>query len=242
MAPHLFTSAAISVSREPGDSALGSVAASLGLEAAATVQVHQVHGREVVVARNGDTHLFSQSCEKVSVPISADAIVSDDSSRAVGVRVADCVPILLAEKTGRVVAAVHAGWRGTSAGVVGAAINVLREQFGVNPLEIIAALGPSIRACCYEVGPELVESFRAAGHGHASIDAWFSPGREDRLYLDVPAANRDQLRALGVPDDQIYDSGLCTACHSGVFHSYRRSGTHAGRGLAVIRVQPKPKP
>jgi purine-nucleoside/S-methyl-5'-thioadenosine phosphorylase / adenosine deaminase len=234
LAPHLFTSAAISVSRDAGDPALASVAASLGLGAEAIVQVHQVHGRKVI---NGDTHLFSQSCEKVSVPFSAaDALVSGSPQRAVGVRVADCVPILLADTKGRAVAAVHAGWRGTAAGVVRAAVHALREQFGVSPADLFAALGPSIRACCYEVGPELRIAFSEAGHEAASLNAWFSQGRGDRLSLDVPRVNRDELYALGVPMDQIFDSHLCTACHDGVFHSYRRHGAEAGRMLAVIRA------
>jgi len=239
VAPHLFTSAAVSVSRDPDDPALAAVAASLGLTPDAVMQVHQVHGREVVVARkqNGDAYLFSQFGKQVSVPFAADSLVSDDPGRAVGVRVADCLPILLANRSGRVVAAVHAGWRGTAAGVVGAAMSALRDQFGVVPGEVIAAFGQSIRACCYQVGPELREAFRAAGHRKASLRRWFSPGTGDRLYLDVPQANRDQLEALGVPARQIFDSALCTACHDGVFHSYRRGGAHAGRALAAIRVQ-----
>jgi YfiH family protein len=147
------------------------------------------------------------------------------------------VPVLLAARSYPVVAAVHAGWRGTAAGVIAAAVEALRDRFGIAPGELTAALGPSIRACCYEVGPELREAFLAGGHETRSVSSWFSAGKGDRLQLDVPRANRDQLEALGVPARQIFDSGLCTACNDGVFHSYRRSGTDAGRSLAVIRVQ-----
>lgn len=168
--------------------------------------------------------------------ISADVLVSTDPRLAVGVRVADCVPILLADRRGRIVAAVHAGWRGTAARVVAAAVSALQDQFGVAPHDLIAALGPSIRACCYEVGPEVSDAFRGAGFAESVTSAWFSPGKGDRLYLDVPRANRDQLETLGVRADQIFDSGLCTAHHPGVFHSYRRAGTHAGRALGAIRA------
>jgi copper oxidase (laccase) domain-containing protein len=121
--------------------------------------------------------------------------------------------------------------------VVVSAVGALGNEFGVAPRDLLAALGPSIRSCCYEVGPEVRERFRAAGHHESALDAWFSPGKGDRFYLDVARSNRDQLEALGVPADQIFDSGLCTAHNAGVFHSYRRQGRGAGRALAAIRVQ-----
>ena len=241
MAPHLFTSAAVSVSRDPADPALAAVAASLGLDAADVAQVHQVHGRAVVTFDRDEFQPHGKGLADVAKPeirpdrIFADVLVSNDPRRAVGVRVADCVPILLADRTGRIVAAVHAGWRGTAARVVAAAVSAL-DQFGVAPHDLIAAFGPSIRACCYEVGPEVREAFRGAGFAESVTSDWFAPGKGDRLYLDVPRANRDQLETLGVSADQIFDSGLCTAHHPGVFHSYRRAGTHAGRALGAIRA------
>jgi YfiH family protein len=244
VAPHLFTSAAVSVSRDPADPGLAAVAPSLGLTPEAIEQVHQVHGCDVKFVRN-EFHFLQPrpsagevaQTEIRSERISADALVSDDPNRAVAVRVADCVPILLADRAGRVVAAVHGGWRGTAAGVVRSAVEVVERQFGVAPRDLLAALGPSICARCYEVGPEVREQFRAAGHRQSALDAWFTRGNGGRFYLDVPRSNRDQLEALGVPASQIFDSGLCTMHNGEAFHSYRRQGTHAGRGLAVIRVQ-----
>jgi YfiH family protein len=245
VAPHLFTSAAITVSRDPGDPALAAVAASLGLDPAEVAQVHQVHGCAVVRFGRDEFQFLHHSNDRTAVaeteirpdPISADALVSDDPHRAVGVRVADCVPILMTDRTGRVVAAVHAGWRGTAHRVAEAALSALENRFGIRPGDVLAALGPSIRACCYEVGPEVRDAFRDAGHEERATAAWFSPGNRNRLFLDVPLANRDQLAGLGVPPDQIFDSGLCTAHNQGAFHSYRRTGPHAGRALALIRVQ-----
>ena len=236
VAPHIFTSAAVDVSRDPEDPDLAAVAASVGLDPASVMQVHQVHGREVVVVRKCDSHT-SVPAGSVTVTLPADALVTDDSSRAVGVRVADCVPILLAERSGRVVAAAHAGWRGTAAGVVSAALNTMRERFGTDPGDLFAALGPSICAGCYEVGPELRTAFHHAGHNDASVSRWFAPGKGDRLHLDVSLANRDQLEAFGIPVHHIFECGLCTAHNDGVFHSYRRQGARAGRALALIRVR-----
>lgn len=224
VAPHLFTSGAISVSRHPDDHATAAVAASLRLTPSAIVQVHQVHGAGVLVVRRGSS---------VTGTLEGDVLVGNDSGRAVGVRVADCAPILIADRTGIAVAAVHAGWRGTAAGAVGAAVAALAVEFGCAPVDLVSAIGPLIRACCYEVGPSTREAFQQPG-----ADRWFSRGRADRLQLDVAAANRDQLEAAGVPPGQIFDSGLCTACHPGVFHSYRRQGGQAGRLFGLIRRAP----
>ena len=152
------------------------------------------------------------------------------------------------------VAAVHAGWRGTAAGVATTTVAALSREFGGRPADIVAAIGPSIGPCCYEVGPELVDAFAAAGHGRHLIDRWFSTPREVRgssvsgavpsrrrtdrpaLRLDVAGANRDQLVLAGVPEEHVHMSGLCTAMHLEVLTSYRAEKEKAGRLLAAIRV------
>jgi hypothetical protein len=221
VAPHLFTTRALSVSRDPDDEALARVAASVGLTPAEVVQVHQVHGCRVLAVRPG---------AGMPSDFEGDVLVSDDPGRAVGVRVADCAPVLIGDRKRRVVAAVHAGWRGTAARAAVAGVIALQRVFGSDPADLVAAIGPLIRECCYEVGPSTREAFHEAGAGR-----WFSPGRGDRLQLNVAAANRDQLEAAGVPRDNIHDSGLCTACRLDTFFSYRTEGQNAGRMLAVIR-------
>lgn len=221
IAPHLFTTRGISVSRANDDPAVAAVAASLGVTPANVVQVHQVHGCAVLVA--GTAGAPPADCE-------ADVLVTDDPARAVAVRVADCAPILIGDRRRRAVAAVHAGWRGTAGGAAQAGVRALRDAFGSDPTDLVAAIGPLIRACCYEVGPETRAQFV-----QRTADQWFLPGRGDRLQLDVAKANRDQLEAAGVPRDSIHDSGLCTACHRDTFHSYRKDGSHAGRMMGIIR-------
>jgi len=139
---------------------------------------------------------------------------------------------------------VHAGWRGTAARAAVAALESLEHEFGTKSADIVAAIGPSIGPCCYEVGTELVDAFAAAGHERYLIDRWFlapAPSRgsreRPRLRLDVAGANRDQLLLAGVPDEQIHTSGLCTAMHLDVLTSYRAEKDKAGRLAAVIRAR-----
>jgi copper oxidase (laccase) domain-containing protein len=125
-----------------------------------------------------------------------------------------------------------------------AAVDALSREFGTSPADLVVAIGPSIGACCYEVGTDLVDAFAAAGHERYLIDRWFpSPpparGSKDRaqLTLDVARANTDQLILAGVPEEQIYASGLCTAMHLDVLTSYRREKDKAVRIAGVIRAR-----
>ena len=225
VAPHLFTTRAISVGRLPGDRALASVAASLGMTPQQIVQVHQVHGRNIVEVRAGEP----------TAARDADVLISSDPGRAVGVRIADCLPVLLADDTGRTVGAVHAGWRGVARRAALAAVMRMHERFGLRPERLVAGVGPSIGACCYEVGEDVRTVFRAEGHADRLLDEWFVPSAGGKLRLDLWRAIRDQLEGAGLMPGHIFQSGLCTACHPGAFHSYRRDGAGAGRLAGVIR-------
>jgi YfiH family protein len=204
--------------------------------AGAVAMAKQVHGRTVVVMRDGDG-------PPAAMP-EADAFVSSSRDVAVAIRVADCVPLLMADRHRGVVAAVHAGWRGTAARAAVAALDALEREFGSEPADLVAAIGPSIGPCCYEVGTELVDAFAAAGHERDLIDRWFlapAPPRGSRerpkLRLDVAGANRDQLVLAGVPEEQIFSSGLCTAMHLDVLTSYRAEKDAASRLAGVIRAR-----
>ena len=166
----------------------------------------------------------------------ADILVTDGPTVALAVQAADCVPVLMADRRSGAVAAVHAGWRGTAAGAAPAAVAALAREFGTRPGDLVAAQGPSIGPCCYVVGDELVEAFRASGFGR-EVDRWFARDETGALRLDLWAANRDQLAACGVPAAAIHGSGLCTANHPEWFASYRRDGPGTGRIAAVIRAR-----
>jgi polyphenol oxidase len=133
-------------------------------------------------------------------------------------------------------AAVHAGWRGTCAGIATATIAGLTREFGSAPSDLQVALGPSIGRCCYEVGDELLTAFRVNGAAAADVARWFSRTPEGSLRLDLWSANLDQLVAAGVRREQVHVSGLCTQTHHEVFDSYRVQGPRAGRMIAAIRV------
>ena len=235
IAPHAFTTRALSLSSSED---WRRVAGLVG--AANCVVVNQIHGREVVVVRRGTT-------ASAEMP-SADVLVSDYPDVAIGVKAADCVPLLLADARTGAVAAVHAGWRGTVAGAANAALEALGRHFGCRPADMTAAIGPHIGACCYEVGSDLVDAFAAAGYERHLIDRWFrignrgNVGGRDRragiLALDVAGANRDQLMLAGVPGPNIHDCGVCTAMHLDVLTSFRAEKERAVRIAGIIRARP----
>src|SRR5215510_14873043 len=119
----------------------------------------------------------------------------------------------MADRARGAVAAVHAGWRGTAARAAVAAVDAMAREFGTRPSDLVVAIGPSIGACCYEVGSDLVDAFAAAGHERYLIDRWFMTPRERRMRLDLVGANRDQLVLAGVREENIHACGLCTAMH-----------------------------
>jgi YfiH family protein len=138
----------------------------------------------------------------------------------------------LADRRHRVVAAVHAGWRGTSVGVVAAAIDVL-TRLGVPATDLVAAIGPSIGPCCYQVDAAVREAFAAR---HAASDDWFADDGPARWRLDLRRANRAQLVAAGVPAASVLCADACTADGPADWHSHRREGEAAGRMVAAIRL------
>jgi polyphenol oxidase len=156
-----------------------------------------------------------------------DAALGSASGVLVGVETADCLPILVVDPIRRVAAAVHAGWRGTAAGVLRSAIAAL-EAAGCRPGDLLAALGPAIGACCYEVGEDVEERFGSEASG------CFRPGPRGRPHLDLRAANERQLLAMGLDAARIAQLPACTFCGGAEYHSYRREGKGAGRMLSFV--------
>ncbi|MCG6922290.1 MAG: peptidoglycan editing factor PgeF [Acidobacteria bacterium] len=157
----------------------------------------------------------------------ADAAVSGERGVLVGVATADCLPVLLVDPVRRVAAAVHAGWRGTVAFVVTRAVEALLAR-GSRPDDLVAALGPGIGPCCYEVGEELRDAFGPEG------EDFFRAGPRGRPHLDVRAANTRQLRRAGVAAERIHHVDECTACHPDLYYSYRRDGPGTGRMISFV--------
>jgi purine-nucleoside/S-methyl-5'-thioadenosine phosphorylase / adenosine deaminase len=190
-----------------------------------------------------------------------DAAITRQAGVLVSVQTADCVPILLVDTKQRVVAAVHAGWRGTLARIAVKTLGRMRQEFGTRPQDVVAALGPAIGRCCYQVGPEVARAYAAQFSKAADwFDGPFEPQAEgeqqhwlpwltmmppghqpepERARLDLRAANRSQLAEAGVSPKRIVVSALCTKCRADLFFSYRREGAGTGRLLALIGIRGK---
>ncbi|MBI5141010.1 MAG: peptidoglycan editing factor PgeF [Nitrospirae bacterium] len=164
----------------------------------------------------------------------ADAVITKMRGILIGVVTADCVPLLLFDPVGMTVGAVHAGWRGTAAGILGKTISKMTEQFGTDPDDLTLAVGPSIRGCCYAVGADVLEAVEKAGGGCHKHD--IHSVSESGIMLNLAEANRAQALSAGLKAENIWISGECTFCSGDRFHSYRRSGALAGRQGGFIAI------
>lgn len=177
----------------------------------------QIHGRDLVRAPAG-------------TGARADALWTSQPGLAVGVRTADCVPILLVDERRRAVAVIHAGWRGSARGITRHVVSMLDSDPGIDPRSWLVVIGPCIGPCCYEVDGPVRDAIAEA--------AVFAPSdRAERYRLDLERLNRLQLERAGVRPERIERVGGCTACMPNVYASYRRDGT-AGRMLHYVRMPP----
>ena len=190
-----------------------------------------LHDFNVVTAKqvHGDTILRVSSGTGKRTGV-GDGLMTDATNVFVGVMAADCVPLLFLEPERKIVAAVHAGWRGTAAGIAARAIARLKEDYQIDPSALHVAMGPSIGPCCYQVGKEVAEQI-GANWKEEMRGAWIPEGAKGRL--DLRAVNEAQLVAVGVPRRQIQQLGLCTACNIEKFFSYRKEGK-TGSQLSFI--------
>ena len=195
-----------------------------GIEGPGPVILLQVHGARILCStdfRGGATPR-------------ADGVLAlrdDGERRAPAVRIADCVPVLIADRQARAVAAVHAGWRGTARGIARRAVRELAE-LGLDPAHLVAAVGPAIGPCCYEVDEEVLEGVSTAC-GRAGEDL-AARGASGRPMLDLRRANRIQLENGGLPPGAISCAPWCTFCEEARFFSYRREGEGTGRMMACV--------
>lgn len=228
LAPHLFStrSLVLGLDEESHREALGAVARELGLSAPDVAWARQVHGTSVALV--SATHAWR---ERIA---DADILLSDVSTVAVSVRVADCVPILLADRRTCAVAAVHAGWRGTCAGAAPVAVRAMASTYGSSPADLVAAVGPSIGPCCYQVGVEVRRAFTDRDGSLPDDSSWFLEDG-DRWRLDLWTATLDQLVAVGLSAANVHVSRECTACALDRYFSHRAEAARAGRLVAAIR-------
>lgn len=155
-----------------------------------------------------------------------DAVITNTAGVLAGVRTADCLPLLLADPVHRAVAAVHAGWRGSAADIASETLRAMSREFGTKAEDVIAAIGPGIGGCCYEVSEEVAQRFAA----------WLpeETERSGKRNIDLASVNRRQLASAGVR--KIHSGAPCTKCDAD-YHSFRRDGEAAGRMYAVIGIR-----
>jgi len=194
---------------------------AIGCDAAAPLAVHQVHGSEIAHVAAG---------QEWQNGVCADAIVSADPIRPISVRVADCVPILLASADGRCVAAVHAGWRGVVGGIASAAVQHLAKTAGCKPDRLFAVIGPCISRGAFEVGLEVLVQF----HDKFGDDVIDTDADGKKGHVDLRASLRKQLTASGLRADCIDDTDRCTVRDGDEFFSHRRDNGRTGRMAAII--------
>ncbi|GMT48393.1 MAG: laccase domain protein [bacterium] len=163
--------------------------------------------------------------EEFCRPETADAVVTAVKGILLGVRVADCVPILVYDREREIIGAVHAGWRGTAMGILGKTIRVMADRFSSGVDDILIAFGPSIRGCCYDVNEDVLSAVEAAT-GEGDYIMW----KGNKGYIDLAFANRIQALSMRVPEENLWMAGECTYCLPGRFFSYRHSRTEERQG------------
>lgn len=166
-----------------------------------------------------------------------DALITNEKEVCLMILTADCVPVLLYDPEKQVIAAIHAGWRGSVAGITAKTITSMQNTYGCSPRSILAAIAPSIGPCCFEVGEEVVQIFR---ENSSDVRGIVSDGKQKGKYnIDLWETNRRQLLTAGVLSANMEVARLCTFCHPGQFFSYRHSGTFAGRfGTGILLRDP----
>lgn len=196
---------------------------------------YQTHGSNVLPIDEAFMHLPADA--RRAMLQETDAVTTDIGGVCLCVSTADCIPILLYDAAHEAVAAVHAGWRGTVARIATKTLGAMQEAYGTRCADIYAVVGPGISLGAFEVGIEVYEAFGEAAFDMERIARW-QPEKE-KYHLDLPAANRSQLLAAGVPLGQIHDCGICSYMQHRDFFSARRLGIKSGRILSGIMLNDK---
>ena len=205
----------------------------VGVTAERLIIPYQTHSCNVMIINESFMQLSNET--RLAMLQEKDAIITSIPNVCLCVSTADCVPVLLYDSEREVVAAVHAGWRGTVGRIVAHTLQVMREQYGTQAADVHAIIGPCISLEAFEVGIEVYETFEQAGFDMEQIAHWHP--EKEKYHIDLPTANRLQLLAEGVPEEQIHDSAICTYSQHEDFFSARRLGIRSGRILNGIVIK-----
>jgi len=195
--------------------------AAIGIHDGKIVTMQQVHGDNIIEVTD----------RKLKEAGEADGMVTAENGVYLGVLTADCVPLLFIAPKQRLAAAVHAGWRGTLAGIASKTVAYFKSQYGVEASKLEVALGPSIGVCCYEVNGDVATPLMKKWGALTTPSVAMKDGKP---HINLSRLNRDILRDAGVPGTKLFQIGPCTRCAAEDFFSYRREGGETGRQIGVV--------
>jgi len=201
------------------------LARAFGIPQESLLTVRQTHGSDILVINEPNEDLSHFAA------IESDAVITDQPGLMLAVTVADCVPILLFDPVKKVIAAVHAGWKGSAAALAAKTVAGMASVFGCDPAAVQAAIGPCIKKCCYEIDLPVKNAFNQSGLPWESVAEQEAEGK---WRLDMAAANRELLLKAGLREESIQVSELCVSCHRELFFSYRRDNGETGRQMGFI--------
>ncbi|MDD5079879.1 MAG: peptidoglycan editing factor PgeF [Candidatus Omnitrophica bacterium] len=196
----------------------------LGIDLSRLVCAKQVHGCAVALIEEADAG--KGACSYVEAIDNTDALITRQPGLALAIFTADCLPVFLYDPLTNSIGLVHAGWKGTKSGIAAETAGQMKKRFGARSGDLCAWMGPAIGGCCYQVGPEFADLF-VSGLSE----------KENSLYLDLAAVNKEQLLSYGLKDKNISAAGQCTMCDGGQLFSYRKEGKAAGRMMSVMMLR-----
>lgn len=198
------------------------------------VMVRQVHGDNMLIIDSPVNDISSVVEDSSHCP--ADGIITNQKNLAIGVVTADCLPVLLYDPVGSVIASVHAGWRGTIKGILSKVVCQMAYVFKCQVEDIMVAIGPTIGSCCYAVGKAVIEPLKRANPEWAKPewDRYLTHSGDGKARLDLTALNMRQIEDAGILGKNVFKVGLCTSCNQDLFFSYRRDGVGRGRMISGI--------
>lgn len=204
------------------------IATAFNLRAEQFFVVNQVHGNGVLVVDHTNIGTLKQQ------PHQVDAIITDLPGLAIGIKTADCVPVFVADIAKRIIGVVHAGWRGTALNIAAKTVKTFTETFSSRPQDMIAAIGPAIGPCCYEVDEDVFNAVTMNGNWESA----FTPcGEEGKWMLNLSSVNACQMIQAGIPPDNILSSDVCTSCRKDRFFSHRGEEGKTGRQANFIMLK-----
>jgi polyphenol oxidase len=190
--------------------------------------LNQVHGNDIFIIKPfGDYYSANDA-------LNYDAIVTSRTNLAVCIKTADCVPVFIVDRIKKIIAVVHAGWKGTALEISARVVRLLLEKYGSSPGDILTAIGPSIGQCCFEVDTSAANAFFEQKNNQAFL---FPGARPNKWMLDLAEANRRQILNCGIPEANIDVSDLCTFCRQDLFFSHRGSGGITGRQVNFMMIK-----